>query len=146
MRWALAWMAVIFALSAWPDLVITQIAEYFEKPHHFLIDVHKIQWGLILSPSNPFFDIPTVFTEDYWLHKAGHCLVYAILGLLTYRWTRRVLPSIMVCIGYAFFDELHQALTHGRSSRLTDVLIDTIVAFLFIRLAHAARNPDRTRT
>lgn len=144
-RMVLLWMAVIFAFSATPDLQVTQLGNVFTKSHRYLIDVAHIQWDLVFSLRNPFFDIPTNLYVDFWLHKAGHCLVFSVLGLLCYRATRRVLPSLMICAGYAFLDELHQAFVPGRSSRLTDVLLDTVIAYLFIRLWHAYNRPDRAQ-
>nr|WP_283809184.1 VanZ family protein [Tumebacillus amylolyticus] len=137
-------MALIFLMSATPDLIITQLFDYFDTPHHYLIDLHKINWHLVWSTNNPFFHLPTIFNADFWLHKVGHCIVYSVLGILCYRWTRRVLPSFWICFAYACFDELHQAFTPGRSSRWTDVVLDSVMALLFIWLYHRLQKPKRS--
>jgi len=68
--------------------------------------------------------------------KAAHIFVYFVLGILvynllrTYNMSRRrmVLVSILIALGYASFDEIHQLFIPGRSGELRDVLIDTAAA------------------
>ena len=45
-----------------------------------------------------------------------------------------VVFTLLLCIGYAITDELHQAFVPGRTPKLLDVLIDSSGALLGIRM------------
>ncbi|HEU4963842.1 MAG TPA: VanZ family protein [Bacilli bacterium] len=133
------WMTLIFIASAIPDLSILHLADWINKPHHFLIT--DIDWSLVLSSHNPFFSIPSYDSLDTILHKIGHITVYSVLGLLMWRATRSRSKSMWLCLAYATFDELHQAFTPGRSARLLDVTLDIFCAVLCILIAKRRTAP-----
>ena len=140
MRLLIFWMIVIFSLSAIPDMKILYWKFWWDTEHRLFVSA--IDWKLVLSFNNPFFAIPAkdfLLHLDTFLHKLGHLVFYAVLGGLAYRYGRTVQKALWICLGYALFDELHQAVTPGRYSRLTDVLIDMIAATLVILAAHLIR-------
>ena len=51
---------------------------------------------------------------------------YAVLGLLLLRAIGRELPALLLGIGYAITDEMHQQFVRGRHASPVDVLIDTL--------------------
>ncbi|HZJ57354.1 MAG TPA: VanZ family protein [Clostridia bacterium] len=62
----------------------------------------------------------------------GHFIIFFVLGQLWYI-TLRIrgkspnhasIIAFLLCIGYAFFDELHQYFVPGRACELSDVLVD----------------------
>lgn len=74
--------------------------------------------------------------------KAAHIFLYLVLGLLVYAAVRThglpkgkgALVSVLIALGYAVTDELHQLSIPGRSGELRDVLIDTVAAAIGIAL------------
>ncbi len=95
-------------------------------------------WGILIfsvsSTSVP--QVSTVYTVDFTLHKLAHVFEYSMLGILIYRAliqeniSRReaVVYSIIIAAFYGFTDEFHQSFTPHRTTRLRDVIIDTIGA------------------
>jgi VanZ family protein len=147
------WMIIIFSLSAIPDLKILYWKHWMEMEHQLFIS--DVDWKLVLSFNNPFFTIPPkdyLTSLDTLLHKIGHLIFYGVLGLLAFRYARTVKKAFWICLAYALFDELHQAITPGRYARLTDLLIDIVAAlagiFIFSRFVkpvpHAAHKETRS--
>lgn len=139
------WMIVIFSLSAIPDMKILYWQYWLENEHHLFIS--DIDWKLVLSFNNPFFTIPapsTLLQLDTFLHKLAHLIFYFILGWLAYRYARTVKKAFWICVTYALFDELHQAVTPGRYARISDVFIDIVAAILAILLYHWFTAPGRS--
>ena len=74
------------------------------------------------------------------LRKTAHITEYFILTLLTYSLLKEynikrkniLLISILFCIFYSATDEYHQKFIEGRSSSITDCLIDSSGALIFI--------------
>ena len=113
----LAWMAVIFVLSSQPSL-----------------------------PSAPEALL------DLVIKKGGHFVEFAILAVLCFRafvkagadWVakRPWLWSLVVSIGYAGLDEVHQSFTPNRHPQVSDVLVDgagivlALVAIVWSRQQH----------
>jgi VanZ family protein len=86
--------------------------------------------GLIFTLSS----IPDLGTGlggwDLVLRKTAHAAEFALLGLLLARAIGRELPALVLGIGYAAADELHQAFVPGRLGSPWDVLLDSVgVAF-----------------
>jgi VanZ family protein len=134
------WMALIFGLSAIPDLKILYPKYWLSKQHHLFVS--HIDWNLVLSLNNPFFDIPALHDLaqiDTFLHKSAHVVFFSVLGVLAYRYACRPGKAWLICVLYALFDELHQSFTPGRYSRLFDVLLDSLVALLLILVTHRIR-------
>jgi VanZ family protein len=67
-----------------------------------------------------------------WL-KVGHGVGYALLGL-AYLYALRPVnrraagAAVLLALGYAIFDEMHQSFVPGRSASLVDVVLDTAAA------------------
>ncbi len=95
-------------------------------------------WGaLIFSVSSTSVpQVSTSYTVDFTLHKLAHIIEYAILGILVYRALKEenisrkeaVIYAIIIAAFYGFTDEFHQSFTPHRTTRLRDVIIDTIGA------------------
>ena len=66
------------------------------------------------------------------VRDAAHILVYLLLGilcmlaLLAHDWKmkNRILMTLVIGIGYAFFDELHQYFVSGRAFEFYDIFLD----------------------
>ncbi len=95
-------------------------------------------WGVLIfsvsSTSVP--QVSTVYAVDFTAHKLAHIIEYAILGILIYRALKEekigkkeaVIYAIIIAAFYGFTDEFHQSFTPHRTTRLRDVIIDTIGA------------------
>jgi len=71
------------------------------------------------------------FGQPEFLSKAVHVVEYAILGWLIQRARgdkRAWWQSWLIAVLYAATDEFHQSFTPGRTSRVTDVMIDSVGA------------------
>jgi VanZ family protein len=78
-------------------------------------------------------------TANLILRKTAHFVEYAILALLAYRAlgmgavprsrTSRVLGALLLAVGCATLDELHQTMTLTRTGRAHDVVLDGAGAF-----------------
>ena len=107
-RWGLvaAWMAVIFVLSAQPDL-----AHQDEAP--LAVGIYKLAHVLVFG-------------------ILGFVVIGALLGSPVDRqrwWT------MVIVVLYAITDEIHQSFVPGRSPSLLDVGVDAIGGMLGIGLA-----------
>ena len=77
---------------------------------------------------------------NFSIRKIAHITEYFILCILTmlllkeYTKNERIIivSSILFCFFYACTDEIHQSFILGRSSKFTDVLIDTIGVLLYL--------------
>ena len=118
------WMAIIFKLSAQPgeqsNLLSTKVTT------------------IIVSLAKLFRPDVDVLSLNYFIRKCAHFLAYLVLGIVVLFATRRIgytgkkgiVFTLMLCIGYAITDELHQAFVPGRTPKLLDVLIDSSGASL----------------
>jgi VanZ family protein len=95
----------------------------------------------------------------FYLRKAGHFSVYAILALLLFRGFRSgavmrwrwnwALASLLVVVFYAALDEYHQTFTRHRSGSIYDSMIDAsggvaAMALLWL-LSHSAHKGETMR-
>jgi VanZ family protein len=74
---------------------------------------------------------------DLVLRKIAHMVEY---GLLWFLWWRALgygdrLPAVLIAVGYAMTDELHQSFVDGRHGTPVDVFIDTIGIAIALRLS-----------
>jgi VanZ family protein len=69
-------------------------------------------------------------TFDYVLRKAAHMTEYALLACLLWRALRDDALAFYGALLYAVTDELHQTFVRGRHGSATDVLIDSVGAFV----------------
>ncbi len=119
-RWALAflWMAVIFFLSGQSGSESASLSTSLFKP---LFDM--------LIPMGISADTLSLF-----IRKTAHFFSYLILGIFIFRaldtyqieLSQKVYMSILLCVGYAISDEIHQLFVDGRAGSLMDVLIDSM--------------------
>lgn len=128
----LAWMAVIFLMSARNADVST-------------LDSNRI--GTVIAALVRFVE-PTlssaelVETMDHTIRKTAHISEYLILAMLlmnclrAYGIKHRQGGGLAMAIGvlYAMTDEAHQYFVPGRSCQLSDVLVDSAGVFLGICL------------
>ena len=120
------WMAIIFKLSAQPgeqsNLLSTKVTT------------------AIVSLAKLFRPDVNVLSLNYFIRKCAHFLAYLVLGIIVLFAMRRIGLmgkqgigfTLLLCIGYAITDELHQSFVPGRTPKLTDVLIDSSGALLGI--------------
>ena len=113
------WMAIIFKLSAQPgeqsNLLSTKVTT------------------IIVSLAKLFRPDVNVLSLNYFIRKCAHFLAYLVLGIIVLFAMRRigltgkkgVGLTLLLCIGYAITDELHQAFVPGRTPKLLDVLVDS---------------------
>ena len=120
------WMAIIFKLSAQPG----------EQSNILSTKVTTV----IVSLAQQFRPDVNVVSLNYFIRKCAHFLAYLVLGIIVLFAMRRiglmgkqgVVFTLLLCIGYAITDELHQAFVPGRTPKLLDVLIDSSGASLGI--------------
>ena len=122
----LVWMSAIFTASA-DSHSYQHSSRFFEPFLHWLF---------------PSMSQPTVDDIHEVFRKCCHLAEYSILALLLWRafsqppgnwreWSQiKVRRVILIVMLYASTDEFHQAFVPTRTSRVTDVLIDTIGAVL----------------
>lgn len=120
------WMAIIFKLSAQPGEQSNLLSS-------------KVT-GVIVSITQRFRPDVNLVSLNHFIRKCAHFLAYLVLGVIMLFAMRRIGLSdkrgvgfaLLICIGYAITDELHQAFVPGRTPKLTDVLIDSSGALLGI--------------
>ncbi len=138
------WMGIIFWFSndnavestKKSDSVIVFIANKFVKK------------DLTLKEKEEIIDKYVVLVR-----KTAHFLVYFILGVLVISYMmergeidkQSLLIAILICLGYACSDEIHQLFISGRSGQLLDVLLDTIGASSGIWLYQKAKKIIRQK-
>ena len=118
------WMAIIFKLSAQPG----------EQSNILSAKVTTV----IVRLAQQFRPDVNVVSLNYFIRKCAHFLAYLVLGIIVLFAMRRiglmgkqsVVFTLLLCIGYAITDELHQAFVPGRTPKLLDVLIDSSGASL----------------
>jgi VanZ family protein len=132
----IAWMIIIFLFSS-------QVAKVSSAQSGVVVEFVKHSLHVSLSES-----ILTFLTR-----KAAHTFIYFVLGILIYNVIKEygfstkkaILLSILFSIFYASSDEIHQLFVQGRSSEVTDVLIDSTGASIgvfvhyFVAKIHNAR-------
>jgi VanZ family protein len=136
----LAWMFLIFSGSS--DLLSSSKTSRFIRP--------ALRWLL------PGASEETITTVHGAIRKTGHVLEYAVLAALlwravarrepgpqtpAWRWPHAVI-ALVVALGYAITDELHQAMVSSRSGSVLDVGWDTggaLLGLLLVRLWLARR-------
>ncbi len=126
---ALALMALLYWLSSISDLVFFRDVT-LPPMVAWLIESFRFAWG-----TGGYFSYGFSLHPDNLLHKAGHIILYGLLGLSLYFATGRSLRWTLVLVaGFAFSDEWHQSLVPGRDGRFFDVVLDVVSAWGSIRL------------
>jgi len=95
----------------------------------------------LLAPVLPALDPAALGTL---VRKAAHVSEYAVLGaLLAWAWPREarwpLLAPLLIGIGYAVSDEVHQLFVPGRAGQVSDVLIDTVGVLIGIAVVAGFR-------
>lgn len=81
-------------------------------------------------------DLSSGLAYDFWLRKAAHVTVFAILTYLVVRALSprpsraSLLIAVVIALSYAVLDEWHQTWVLGRTGTLRDVGIDALGIFL----------------
>ncbi len=130
----LFWMGVIFCFSSQPA---PRSANLSRKVTEQIVHNVSGTQNVVVNDSEDSFKQWHTF-----IRKVAHFSLYLVLGVfvmnlcLSYRFLNKwvVLLSLGISVLYAFFDELHQHFVPGRSFLWTDVLLDSISAFLGIYL------------
>lgn len=97
-------------------------------------------WVVLIFYLSSIPDLRSDFpnTMDFVLRKIAHVLEYAVLAALLARaWPKRkyLFWEVFVAAAlYAASDEIHQLFVTGRAGSFRDVLIDSIGAFLGLRV------------
>lgn len=86
----------------------------------------------------------TVYWQDFTVKKTGHMLLFGALAILIYRALinegidkkKAAIWAIILSTFYGGTDEFHQMFTQGRESRVRDVFIDGVGAFIFTFLTY----------
>lgn len=77
---------------------------------------------------------------SFLVRKSAHFILFFILGLLVLNCHENkkinILYSLLICLIYAFSDEIHQMFISSRSGELRDVFIDFIGSLLGILLTY----------
>ena len=129
LRWlpVLVILSIIYNLSSIPNL---HLIDESIVPLWMLqyINQYTIKIG-----QGGFFSYVISLHPDFVLHKIGHIVVFGSLGVSLYFATKKsVMWAIVLAALAAVSDEMHQYFVPGRSSRLGDVILDTVAAMVFI--------------
>lgn len=148
------WMLVIFALSAQPAAVSGGLSATVAAIVTAAIDRAPRLFGGTALSGGGLGDL------QHALRKTAHFLEYLVLGslaLLAVRpglvrsrpvGIRTISTALLLCVGYAVTDELHQLFVPGRAGRWQDVLIDSAGALsgiLLVLAGYWAARARRTR-
>ncbi len=126
-RWvpAVAWMGVIFYLSAQPSGESSELSKGVMR-----VVIQTIGDGLSLDKG----------MLHQGIRKGAHLGAYFVLAVLVMsaleakhrKSTYQIGITLAICFGYAISDEVHQLYVPGRSGEVRDVMIDTAGAALGI--------------
>jgi len=80
---------------------------------------------------------------EFFIRKAAHFFSYFFLGFFWVLGLKKrvredwliIILSILLCIGYASFDELRQSFNPGRTGLMADVILDTAGAVVGVGMA-----------
>ena len=118
------WMVVIFIFSHQPSEVSSS---------NSLNTIKNITSVLNIEPDENQLELYNSIGRSFM-----HGFVFFILGILSYRalfigkFNNIFLLSLIISIGYALFDEIHQLFVPGRAFQGSDLLIDSIGAVIGI--------------
>ena len=87
---------------------------------------------------------PEVYS--FIVRKFAHFIIYFILGIFCYMNFKNdkegVLNAIILCILYAFTDEMHQMYINSRSGEFRDIIIDSLGSISSILLMYKLKKRD----
>lgn len=83
---------------------------------------------------------------SFIVRKAAHFMLYFILGILTFinfkSNKENMIYALIICVIYAFTDEIHQMFVNSRSGELRDIIIDSLGALSSILIMYKIRKRD----
>ena len=83
---------------------------------------------------------------SFIVRKAAHFMLYFILGILTFinfkSNKENMVYALIICVIYAFTDEIHQMFVNSRSGELRDIIIDSLGALSSILIMYKIRKRD----
>lgn len=129
-------MIVIFALSS---QVLKDSAELSKSVTQGIVKgVEKAK--IIQEDKNKANEQIKISKWDVKVRDAAHSLVYLLLGIFTihafkksgYKGFVAIAYSFLLCVVYAWTDEIHQAFVPGRGAEFIDISLDFIGAILGI--------------
>ena len=78
-----------------------------------------------------------IYNSRFIIRKTAHFTLYFILGILIYLTLKSYginskifVYSVLFCLIYAIFDEIHQIFSNGRTFKIIDIFIDTIASVI----------------
>lgn len=118
------WLIVIFMFSNEDGVKSSKTSDGF---------IIKVMDVLKLKKEDPLENERLIDKYTLLIRKGAHFFAYLILSILVYSFLSEFgytkcklgLFTILLCMGYAALDELHQYFIPGRSARILDILIDT---------------------
>jgi VanZ family protein len=149
-------------MKYWAPPIIWMSAIFFFSTDIFSGDNTESLLWKVMEATYPSLSRELFDSIHFFLRKAGHFSVYAILALLLYRgfrsgavtrWRWRwALSSLMVVIIYAAFDEYHQTFTRHRTASIYDSMIDAsggatalVVLWIFTYRGHGEQKGEIMR-
>jgi VanZ family protein len=137
----LLWLVLIFYLSSQPAVESDGLSKKVTK-----IIIEKVG-RLVPLDSETSTTADLVARFNHVVRKFAHFGIYFILGVLVLNALRRsgirgfrgFIFSLVFCILYAISDEVHQLFVPGRGAQVSDVLIDSLGAFLGIGMYKMVR-------
>lgn len=120
------WMIVIFILSNQNGSESTSLSEGFTN----------ITICNFINNCNPE-------VYSFIVRKLAHFTLYFILGIfsiINFKNDKNgLINALIICIIYAFFDEIHQMFINNRSGEVRDIIIDSISSLSSILLIYKIR-------
>ena len=97
------------------------------RPRALALWLPVVAWAAVIFALSSIPSLGTgLGTWDLVLRKLAHMAEFAVLAALLLRALERELPALVVAIGYAVSDEVHQHFVPGRAASAVDVAIDSI--------------------
>src|SRR5690625_614762 len=110
------------------------------KPFENFLSQFRFEYGgsIVSIANSDYFSF-----VEFFIRKAAHFFSYFFLGLFWFLGLRKrvrhdwltILLSILLCIGYASFNEFRQTFNPGRTGMMADVILDTTGAIVGVFLA-----------
>lgn len=101
------------------------------KPFYKELEQFSFSYGgnIVSIKNNGYFKF-----VEFFIRKGAHFLSYFIMGFsyiyaLNYKMRGKITAlfiTIIICVGYASFDEFHQSLTPDRTPLVGDVILDSV--------------------
>ena len=124
LRWlpATGLVSILYYLSSIPALHVV--------PKRWLplwLDELLASYSLKIGTSG-FFSYGLSLHPEFVVRKLGHFFAFALLGASVYFAVRRKWVAIVLTIGLAVLDEVHQGMVPGRDCRFWDMVLDSVAA------------------